>query len=232
MGTVVFGYDEEKMHDFGAGLVPAHRHLNKNGILGGWVAETASVDEFSFIGPEASVYEEAVVTAAIVDGTAEVFGGAHLDRDSTVMNDARVYDQAYLGPDTLVRDFGQVFGSAKLGPGAIVKDAARVHDDATVGDAIVKGLSDVSGHRRIAAGQVVDEFGPHALDVVTEAFDRFTRPEALEHLTPEQRQFREALQALLAEKTPALRRTLGAEAVEMPLGVETPAPGLARGMSR
>ncbi len=48
---------EETTHDFGAGAVPAHRH--KNG--GGWVADTAFVDETACVESDARVYGNARV---------------------------------------------------------------------------------------------------------------------------------------------------------------------------
>jgi len=58
------------MYDFGDGPVPAHKH--KNG--GGWVADTASVDE--------SVW---------VYGSAQVYGSAWVRDNAQVSGDARVY---------------------------------------------------------------------------------------------------------------------------------------------
>jgi hypothetical protein len=46
--------------DFGEGPVPSHRHVNPNGSLGGWVADTATVSATVFIGENAQVSEEAV----------------------------------------------------------------------------------------------------------------------------------------------------------------------------
>ena len=47
------------IHDFkdGNGPVPAHQHLNG----GGWVADTASVDETAYVGPDARVFGNAKV---------------------------------------------------------------------------------------------------------------------------------------------------------------------------
>jgi hypothetical protein len=75
---------EETTFNFGDGPVPAHRHLNPNGSLGGWVAESATVDLnvtmdedsvvfglASVLGPSSltrsSVFNEAVVTWSGVD---------------------------------------------------------------------------------------------------------------------------------------------------------------------
>mgnify|MGYP001581904840 CR=1 FL=1 len=44
------------------GLVPAYRHTNPDGSIGGWVAKTASVDKTAFVGKEALVYVNARVS--------------------------------------------------------------------------------------------------------------------------------------------------------------------------
>lgn len=49
----------ETTFDFGDGPVPAQRHPNG----GGWVADTANVAETAYVGPNACVYEKAIVTA-------------------------------------------------------------------------------------------------------------------------------------------------------------------------
>ena len=57
----------------GKGRVSAHQHPNG----GGWVADTASVDETAFVGPDAEVYGHAGVYGhARVFGNASVFGDA------------------------------------------------------------------------------------------------------------------------------------------------------------
>lgn len=62
-----------ELFDFGDGLgaVPAKRHINPDGTLGGWVANTAFVCDKAVIGFNAQVF-----------GTAQVFC------------DAQVYDNA------------------------------------------------------------------------------------------------------------------------------------------
>lgn len=70
---------ENSVHDFndGKGPVPAHQHLNPDGSLGGWVAETAYVAPTCFVGPDAQVYDHAVVyDHANVFGIARIFSGA------------------------------------------------------------------------------------------------------------------------------------------------------------
>ena len=45
----------------GNGPVPAHRHPNG----GGWVADTATVEETAFVGPDARVYGSALVEGGV-----------------------------------------------------------------------------------------------------------------------------------------------------------------------
>lgn len=63
----------ETTFDFGAGPVPAHRHINPNGDLGGWVHDTAVVDGGAYVSGEARVYGEACVS-----GEACVYGEARV----------------------------------------------------------------------------------------------------------------------------------------------------------
>ncbi len=62
-------------HDFedGKGAVPAHRHSNPDGSVGGWVAETAYVGPKVSLGPNASVF-----------GDARVSGGAWMYGNCTI----------------------------------------------------------------------------------------------------------------------------------------------------
>lgn len=48
----------ETVFDFGDGNgpVPAHRHINPDGSLGGWIADTSSVDDDVFVHQTATVY--------------------------------------------------------------------------------------------------------------------------------------------------------------------------------
>jgi len=71
------------IHDFkdGNGPVPAHQHSNG----GGWVADTATVEDTVYVGPDARVYGDAWVHGnalvygnAEVGGTAEVYGNAEV----------------------------------------------------------------------------------------------------------------------------------------------------------
>ena len=56
------GVNEMTTFDFGTGPVPAHKHSNG----GGWVADTATVSESVFVGREAMVFDNAVVSGRAV----------------------------------------------------------------------------------------------------------------------------------------------------------------------
>lgn len=52
--------DVTTYYDFGRGKVPAHRHKNVS-CLGGWVANTAFVQDTAYIGPNAEVFDHAQI---------------------------------------------------------------------------------------------------------------------------------------------------------------------------
>ena len=106
-------------YDFqdGKGPVPAHKHSNG----GGWVAETASVSETSYVGPEAMVY-----------GYARVYENARVYGYAMVRGDARVYGDAMVRGNATVYGNTNVRGNANVYGDAIVYGNARVYGDASV----------------------------------------------------------------------------------------------------
>jgi carbonic anhydrase/acetyltransferase-like protein (isoleucine patch superfamily) len=85
------------LHDFAAiqGPVLAHIHVNPDGSRGGWVAETASVDETVYVEHDACVYGHAhVLGNARVHGNARVSGEAYVLGDATVTDNAAVFGKA------------------------------------------------------------------------------------------------------------------------------------------
>ena len=85
--------------DFGDGKVPVHRHVNKNRDIGGWVADSATVESTVYIGENARVSDNARVS-----GNAWVYGNARVYGNAWVYGNARVEN---------TRDYMvlQVFGS-------------------------------------------------------------------------------------------------------------------------
>jgi UDP-3-O-[3-hydroxymyristoyl] glucosamine N-acyltransferase len=57
---------------------------------GGWVADTAKVDEYSFIGPDARVYGTAKIYGVChIYGNAEIFGNARISGSVHVYGNAK-----------------------------------------------------------------------------------------------------------------------------------------------
>jgi carbonic anhydrase/acetyltransferase-like protein (isoleucine patch superfamily) len=81
--TVAVKLVQDILFDFGAGLVKAHRHP----LGGGWVADTAEVDDKSFVSLEACVYGVAKVTNSVIEDNARILGGVH---DSQVKGNSLV----------------------------------------------------------------------------------------------------------------------------------------------
>ena len=89
--------------DFGWGVVPAHRHVNPDGSLGGWVANTAKVDASAQVSDTAQVSGSAQVFGeAWVSGKARVFGKAW------VFGEAQVSGKAWVSGEAQVLQVGPV----------------------------------------------------------------------------------------------------------------------------
>lgn len=95
--------------DFGAGPVPAHRHVQG----GGWVADTAYVSYTAFIGKHAQVFDRALVC-----DRARVCDRSRVCDDANVGGDVRIYNGAHVGGEAHVRGHVEICGDvgAKDGP--------------------------------------------------------------------------------------------------------------------
>lgn len=122
-------FKEIEEYDFGNGPVPAHRHLRG----GGWVANTATVDDTCYVGPYARVFENAFVSGnAFINDAASVFGNASVTGNAKVYGDAMVYDNASIRDMARVSGFSKVYGNATVLNGAQVYESAEVFDNAVV----------------------------------------------------------------------------------------------------
>lgn len=144
----------------GAGPVPAHQHIKG----GGWVAETAQVDDDCYIGPFALVYGEARVTDnAIVNDYARVYGNAQIYGKAKVYGDCQVYDEAQIYGEARVSGHCKVYGKAKILDNAMVYDNAEVY-----GDAIVRNNAEILNNAKVYAGaDIYDSLKIYANSVVT-----------------------------------------------------------------
>lgn len=131
--------DKVTTFDFGQGSVPAHQHQNG----GGWVADSATVDENAFVGPDAKVFGNACVYCdAQVLGTARVWGEARVHGNALIYNNAQVYADANVCGNAQVYGNAQVFGCAKVSGLAEIFDDAWVYGNAKVfGDAKINGAT-------------------------------------------------------------------------------------------
>ena len=119
------------LHDFGNGLVPAHRH--KNG--GGWVTDTANVTKNSYVGPNALVFDNAIVYGR-------------------VENFAKVYGHARIGLWAQVKDYAHVYGNARLGGNSQAIENAQISGNVKIsGTVTVKGITMVDGNVSIHSNE-------------------------------------------------------------------------------
>ena len=88
-----------------------HRHPNG----GGWVQDTASVDETAYVGPDAEVYGNAQVCGnarvfgnARVSGTAQVSETARVSGAAEVSGNARVFGAAWVSTSRHVLTVGPI----------------------------------------------------------------------------------------------------------------------------
>lgn len=155
------GIVEIKSVDFGDGQsVPAHQHPKG----GGWVAETAHVDETCYVGPYAVVYGNAQITgSAIINDYAKVYGDAKVYGNAKVYGDAQVFDTAQ------VYGNARVSGKAKIYENSRVMDNAIVYDNAQVyGHGIVRNNAEVLNDAKIhGAGDIYDSIKIYDNSIVT-----------------------------------------------------------------
>lgn len=122
-------FKEEEEYDFGNGPVPAHRHIRG----GGWVANTATVDNDCFVGPYARVFENARVSGqSIINDSASVFGNATVCIGSRVYGDAMIYDSASIRGNARVSGFSKVYGNSRVMDNAQIYESAEIFENAIV----------------------------------------------------------------------------------------------------
>lgn len=120
-------------------LVPAKRHVNPDGSVGGWVAETASVSRTVHVGPKAEVY-----------GTAKVRDCVQLKDEAQVYGNCRVMDEV------VIEKNGRVYGDACVMGRAKLTGFVTVYEHAVVKDEVeLKWISRISGHAVIEGSGVL-----------------------------------------------------------------------------
>ena len=104
--------------DFGNGHVAAHRHPNG----GGWIADTASVEDGVYVGPNALVYECAKIHGNVIFSQnrcimvyPKIFGNARVHGNAIVYGNTRISDNAEVAGNSRIA--GQdvwIHGNVKL----------------------------------------------------------------------------------------------------------------------
>jgi len=167
------GFDarsSDQMFDFGYGPVPAARHRNPDGTLGGWVARTAHADAETFVADTATIYDNArVFGESHVLGRSRVFDYARVTDGSVIAGDAAVSGSVSVCAAT-ISECAEVNGHARVERatvrgGALVTDSASVNRGAVVQDrAVVRGQGFVTDGAVVAGSTVVE--GPVRGDVI------------------------------------------------------------------
>ncbi len=171
------------LHDFGNGLVPAHRHENG----GGWVADTAVVSSEAHIGANSVVYDNAQVLGASQVLDSRVYGDVVLD-NTTISNKyfcgkikienydfgsglvaaykcpngggwvattVNLKETAFIGP--FAKAFGHTDVAGKLVDSAQVSGFAKIGLDVTLkGNIHVCGCSSILGDVTLGGAGVID----------------------------------------------------------------------------
>ena len=121
---------EQSVFDFedGQGEVPAHRHVNTDGSLGGWVADTAKVAHTVYVGPHARVYGYAgVYDRAIIDSRARVSGYASVSNRAMIHGDAHVYGIATVAEHANIHGNARIHGNAYIAGHANISECTRIN---------------------------------------------------------------------------------------------------------
>lgn len=163
-------------HDFGKGPVPAHRHKNPDGSVGGWVANTAFVAPTATVEATAcvfdsaqvldrvqvkdfaNVYEQAIARdEAWLEGKARLFGSATMKDSSRAMESAIIRGEAILEESSSAEHYSQTSGYAKLYGYARALGESRIQDNARIGDGCiiygaVTGMSHIRGSSIVYPG--------------------------------------------------------------------------------
>lgn len=131
-------------HNFkeGEGRVFAHKHANG----GGWVADTAAVDDEAYVGPRAEVFGLATVKGtARLEGFSRAFGTALVAGGAILRNNARVYGAAIVRDKTEMFNDSRVYGRARVSGTSLLAGPTVVCEEAELVSTTVRGGATVSG---------------------------------------------------------------------------------------
>ena len=135
----------------GKGPVPAARHKNMYGVVGGWVAQTAEVSKDAHIGYETLVYENAkVLGKARVMGRSQIRGNATVDEEARITGNVRIFGAA------TIKGSAMISGNAKVYGKAVVEGNTEIRGDTKVnGRCHIYGYAKVYGKAKIFGSAVI-----------------------------------------------------------------------------
>lgn len=131
-------------HDFkdGRGRVPAHRHDNG----GGWVSDSAKVDDSVYVGAHCQIYESARVRDNVrLEGRSEVRGFARVRDNVLLKNKVSVLGSARISDSAKLYDNVRVGGNARISGDTYLNDNCRVFGDASLYSVTLRGIVEVTG---------------------------------------------------------------------------------------
>ncbi len=180
-----------KTHCFSDGqCVAAHRHINPDGSLGGWIANSANVEGTVTIGPKATVF-----------GLASVEGRAMVTGYGEVCDNAKVSELAQIKGRSRVSEAAHVFGRAIIdGEDTSIGGKAQVYGRAKIKNAWVKGMACIFGAAEVTSAVTVADhacvFGNEK--IVRDLYDCIILPaeahEAQKNLCPQLKEYLDQLE--------------------------------------
>lgn len=143
-------------------------HIHSNG--GGWVADSAQVEDSVYVGPDAMVLGNAVLTGnvrvedhAIVAGSTTasdnvvISGHAVIDGGGMIYDNGWIFGSVTLSGNAVIGDRAVVTNSCKVSGNAKVLQKAYLTDSVTVSDnAVIKGMSYVYGKGIYSGTAILD----------------------------------------------------------------------------
>lgn len=132
---------------------PSEIHRHPNG--GGWVENTAKVDETAFVGKNAGVFDHAqVLENARICDEATISGHAVVSQSAAIEGEATVFGNAEVGRQAVISGSAQIFGQAKVLGNTRVDQQAKIAGSAKIdgwspwisGDAWIKGNAEIKGN--------------------------------------------------------------------------------------
>lgn len=105
--------------------VPARRHINPDGSIGGWVADTAYVAPTAYVGPNARVCDYAQMS-----GYTRMNGNTRLSGYAQMHDYAQMHGNTRLSGFARMSGYTEMRGNAQLGEATRISGFARMSGDA------------------------------------------------------------------------------------------------------